>query len=120
MSTTTIETEGTTAIGTGEIVSVGQLRAEALRAETVLEEFTALIALIGTWANNLPERYVGAPFGTQALSIAVTRVTEASGDATAITEALAEMLAALDEADSLGETVTQLDADGNVAAFTQD
>jgi hypothetical protein len=119
MTTMTTTAEGTTAIGEGDILSTAQLRAESNRAEAVLEEFTALIGQIGAWANALPERYVAAPFGTEALSTAVNHVTEAGGDATAITEALTEMLAALDEADGLGETVAELEADGRVDAFTE-
>jgi hypothetical protein len=119
MTTTPADVEATTAIGDGDILSVAQLRAEANRTEAVLEEFTALIAQIGGWANALPERYVAAPFGTEALSAAVNHVTEAGGDGTAISEALTEVLAALDEADGLGETVSELEADGRVDAFTE-
>jgi hypothetical protein len=118
-TTTTTTADATTAIGGGEILSTAQLRAEANNAEAVLEAFTALIGQIGAWANALPERYVAAPFGTEALSTAVNHVTEAGGDATAITEALTEMVAALDEADGLGETVSEMQADGRVDAFTQ-
>ena len=109
---------GTTAIGEGEILSTAQLRGEVTRAEEVLEAFTVLIRQIGGWANGLPERYVACDFGTDALTTAVNHVTEANGDAGAITDALVEILAGLDEADGLGETVTGLEADGRVDAYT--
>jgi len=115
-STTTSDTEST-AIGGGEILSTTQLRAEAARAEEVLEEFSALCARLGVWANELPERYVAAPFGTDALTTAVNHVSEAQGDAGGIGEALAEMITGLDEADLLGDKVSELEADGAVDAF---
>jgi hypothetical protein len=104
-------------IGGGDIVSTAALRGEIAAAEDVLEQFTALIAQIATWAAQLPERYAAAPFGTEALTVAVTHVTDANGDAEQIKDALTEMLAAIDEADSLGETVTGIEADGRIDAF---
>ena len=117
MTSTTSDTEST-AIGGGEITSTTQLRNEAARAEEVLEEFSALCARLGTWANELPERYVSAPFGTDALTLAVNHVSEAQGDAGGIGEALAEIITGLDEADQLGDKVSEIEADGAVDAFT--
>ena len=116
MTTTTTGSE-TTAIGGAEILSTTQLRAEAETAELVLEEFSAICLRIGEWTQELPERYVAAPFGTDALTTAINHVTEADGAGDAISEALAEIVAGLDEADSLGEKVTEIEADGQVDSF---
>lgn len=116
MSTTTSDTQ-TTAISTGEILTTAQLRSETEHAEAVMEEFAAHAAAIGTWTNALGERYVAAPFGTDALSLAVSHVSEAQGVGSAISEALAEINAACDEADSLGEKVQEIQADGLVDSF---
>lgn len=104
-------------IGGGDITSTIGLRREVAAAEDVLEEFSRLIAQIATWAAQLPDRYAEAPFGTDALTTAVNRVTDANRNADAIKDALTEMLAALDEADSLGETVTGIRAHGRIDAF---
>ncbi len=116
MTTTTTGSE-TTAIGGAEILSTAQLRREAETAESVLEEFSALCLRIGQWAQELPERYVAAPFGTDALTAAINHVTEADGAGDEISEALAEIITALDEADGLGEKVTEIEADGQVDSF---
>ena len=113
----TVREANTHVIGGGDIVSTAGLRGEIAAAEAVLEQFTALIAQIATWAAQLPERYAAAPFGTQALTEAVNHVTDANGNAEQIKDALTEMEAALEEADSLGETVTGIQADGRIDAF---
>lgn len=117
MTTDTTIAAQTTAIGGEEILSTTQLRNEAASAELVLEEFSALCLRIGRWAQELPERYVAAPFGTDALTTAVNAVTEAEGDGAGIGEALAQIVAGLDEADSLGEKVAEIQADGQVDSF---
>jgi hypothetical protein len=116
MTTTTTGSQST-AIGGEEILSTAQLRSEAATAELVLEEFSALCLRIGEWTQELPERYVAAPFGTDALTLAINHVTEADGDGGAISEALAEIVAGLDEADGLGEKVAEIEADGQVDSF---
>lgn len=104
-------------IGEGDITSTAGLRGEIANAEGVLEEFADLTRRLATWTGQLPERYNAAPFGTERLTAAVNRVSDAGGVADQIRDALIEMLTALDEADSLGETVTGLQAHGRVDAF---
>ena len=117
MTSTTSDTSRT-AIGGGEITCIADLRAEAERAEEVLDEVKVLFAQLGQWANELPDRYIEAKFGTDALSAAINRVTDWGGDGDALAEVLPEILAALDEADALGEKVTEIAADGKVEGFT--
>ena len=116
MSTTTSDTQ-TTAISTGEIITTAQLRSEATHAEGVLEEFNEERAKIGEWVGALSDRYVSAEFGTTALTAAVNAVAEAQGQSVQISEALAQMIAALDEADAIGDAAEEIKADGNVDAF---
>lgn len=104
-------------IGGGDITSTATFRAEAANAEGVLEELTYLALCIDTWTGQLPDRYNAAPFGTERLTTAVNRVGDAREDTGQVRDALTEMLAALDEADSLGETATGLQAHGLVDAF---
>ena len=104
-------------IGEGDITSTASLRVEIANAEGVLEEFADLTRRISEWVGALPERYNAAPFGTDRLTTAVNRVSDADGVADQIRDALVEMLDALNEADSFGETVTGLQANGRVDAF---
>lgn len=104
-------------IGEGDITSTASLRAEVANAEGVLEEFADLIRRVGIWTRQLPDRYNAAPFGTERITASVNRICESRLNDNQIRDALAAMLAALDEADSLGETVTGLQAHGRVDAF---
>lgn len=114
---TTTTGDHTTAISTGELLTLDQYRTEGNAAEAGLERLTALASIFVNWANGLPERYMSADFGTNEISLGVSHVAEAKGNAEAITEAIAEIITGLNEADAITAKNTELAAVGKVDAF---
>jgi hypothetical protein len=115
------QTDTTTHAGGAELTNTGDLRAEVIAMQTLIEEAEILGALLQTWQNGLSDAYesgnaAGGP-KTRALDEAVAAVSEAGADGAAFGDALSEIRLACDQADALGEEAASMGADGHTKGF---
>ena len=115
------QTDTTTHAGGAELTNTGDLRAEVIAMQTLIEEAEILGALLQTWQTGLPDAYesgnaAGGP-KTRALDEAVAAVSEAGADGAAFGDALSEIRLACDQADALGEDAASMGADGHTQGY---
>lgn len=113
--------DSTTHAGGAELTNTGDLRAEVIAMQSLIEEAEILGRLMQEWQAGLPDAYesghaAGGP-KTRALDEAVAAVSEAGADGAAFGDALGEIRIGCDQADSLGEHASSMGADGHTQGY---
>lgn len=107
----------------GELENLGAMRAEGVdSAGSLIAMLGESIAAAKTWAPGFQDRWAGANWGTERINNAVAMIAEgaeALGTTELMEAGVAELQAALEEAQTLSEMAAEVKATGDVSSFAE-
>lgn len=97
--------------------TAGDLRAQAAAADALAEQLQLLMGVVNDWRTQLVDRLAGAGWGTEQISSAADALAGAGDDPTTLTDVLAGLVQACQDAIAVGAEAAAKKATGAAEAF---